>query len=166
MSQYPDFVVPSLYAMNDDGETEGFANAPRIMYNSGITTLQSTDYYVPAQNGIGATTYNNYLEFSHLSDSPTAAHDLDFNFGVCQLIPPWNPVTNNLFQLYWMPYYSELYNPNTRVVTVKIDLNAGDINAFKFNDQIMIKNRAYRVNQINYKPNDFATVELILLNYV
>tara|TARA_R110000824_G_scaffold108273_2_gene255086 strand:- start:101 stop:2809 length:2709 start_codon:yes stop_codon:yes gene_type:complete len=166
MSQYLDFVVPSLYAMNDDGETAGFANAPRIMYNSGITTLQNTDYYVPAQNGIGSTTYNNYLEFSHLSDSPTAAHDLDFNFGVCQLIPPWNPVTNNLFQLYWMPYYSELYNPNTRVVTVKIDLSAGDINMFKFNDQIMLKNRAYRVNQINYKPNDFATVELILLNYV
>ena len=97
---------------------------------------------------------------------PTASHDFDFHFGVCQLVPPWVPTVNNLFQMYWMPYYSELYDSNTRVVTVKINLNAGDINTFKFNDQVMIKNRAYRVNKIDYKPNDFATVELILLNYI
>ena len=166
MSQYSDFVVPSVYAMSDDGETEGFANSPRIMYDSGLTTLSAHDYYIPAQNGVAGEILSNYLQFSHLSDTPPVSYDLDFNFGVCQLVPPWTPVTNNLFQLYWMPYYSELYNSNTRIVTVKINLNSGDINTFKFNDQIMIKNRAYRVNKIDYKPNDLATVELILLNYV
>jgi|21_taG_2_1085346.scaffolds.fasta_scaffold00700_7 hypothetical protein len=166
MSQYADFVVPSIYAMSEDGETEGFANSPRIMYDNGKTYLSGSDYYVPEQNGVQGAIKTQYLQFSHLTDTPSAAYSNDFNFGACQLIPPWAPVPNNLFQMYWMPYYSELYDSNTRVVTVKINLNAGDINTFKFNDQVMIKNRVYRVNKIDYKPNDFATVELILLNYI
>jgi len=166
MDTYTEFVVPSIYAMNDDGETEGFENSPRIMYNNGLTTLSAHDYYIPEQNGVAGDTKTQYLQFSHFSDTPTAYYDSDFHFGICQLVPAWAPVVNNLFQMYWMPYYSELYNPNTRVVTVKINLNAGDINTFKFNDQVMLKNRAYRVNKIDYKPNDFAKVELILLNYI
>ena len=166
MSQYSEFVVPSIYAMSDDGTTEGFANAPRIMYDDGKTYLSGDDYYVPEQNGVAADTLTEYLQFTHFSDAPTIASSRDLNFGVCPLIPSWAPVVNNLFQLYWMPYYSELYDPNTRIITVKINLNAGDINTFKFNDQIMLKNRAYRVNKIDYKPNDLATVELILLNYI
>ena len=165
MSQYSEFVVPSLYAMSDDGATEGFANAPRIMYDNGINYLSGDDYYVPEQNGVGDDTLTQYLQFTHFYN-PNTSYAIDFNFGVCPLIPPWTPTVNNLFQMYWMPYYTELYDSNTRVVTVKINLNAGDINTFKFNDQIMIKNRAYRVNKIDYKPNDFATVELILLNYI
>jgi hypothetical protein len=167
MSQYKDFVIPSIYAMNDEGGSEGFANSPRIMYDTGVTTLNDTDYYLPAQNGVGDDTRTSYLEFSHISDTPPVTTDIDFNFGACALMPDnWNPVANNLFNMYWLPYYSELYNSNTRVVTVKINLSSGDINTFKFNDQVMIKNRAYRVNKIDYKPNDFATVELILLNYI
>ena len=38
-----------------------------------------------------------------------------------------------------------------------------DINTFKFNDTVYIKNRTFRVNNINYKPNDLATVEFILI---
>ena len=31
------------------------------------------------------------------------------------------------------------------------------------NDRVMIKNRVFRVNKIDYKPNDLATVEFILI---
>jgi len=168
MSQYPEFVIPSLYSMSEDGETTSFENSPRIMYNAGLATLSGLDYYVPAQNGVSAILLENYLKAGHLSSMPTSSlgSTLDINFGTCQLIPAWLPTVNTLFNRYWLPYYDELYDPNTRVVSVKIDLSSGDINTFKFNDQVMIKNRAYRVNKIDYKPNDFATVELILLNYV
>jgi hypothetical protein len=48
-------------------------------------------------------------------------------------------------------------------MTIKVNLNAGDINTFKFNDKIFIKNRTFRVNKIDYKPNDLAKVEFILI---
>ena len=48
-------------------------------------------------------------------------------------------------------------------MTMKVNLNAGDINRFKFNDKVFIKNRIFRVNKIDYKPNDLAAVEFILI---
>jgi hypothetical protein len=70
---------------------------------------------------------------------------------------------NNLFNMYWQPYYDELYNPDTRTMTLKVNLSAADINMFNFYDTVMIKNRQFRVNRIDYKPHDLSTVEFILI---
>ena len=175
MSQYPDFIVPSLYSYNaNDDISEGFENSPRIMYNNGVKILSSTTYSVPCQNQpapCGDATEDEFLQFSHLSAIPTitsvppAITDTrDFHFGECQLMSGVGAATvNNLFNLYWLPYYNELYNPNTRTMTIKVNLSPADINTFKFNDTVFIKNRVFRVNKIDYKPNDLATVEFILI---
>mgnify|MGYP003636431584 CR=1 FL=1 len=133
-----------------------------------LTDLNSKT--IPAQNGVvGSAAETDFLQFSHLSDvptipsTPTVAGSLDFHFGECQLMPSVGlPVLNNLFNLYWLPYYLELYNPNTRIMTIKVNLSPSDINTFKFNDTVYLKNRVFRVNKIDYKPNDLATVEFIL----
>ena len=169
MSQFHDFVTPAIYAYGDDGVWEGFENSPRIMYNNGIKDTGAS-YFIPAQNGVvGSAAETDFLQFSHLSDvptipsTPTVAGSLDFHFGECQLMPSVGlPVLNNLFNLYWLPYYLELYNPNTRIMTIKVNLSPSDINTFKFNDTVYLKNRVFRVNKIDYKPNDLATVEFIL----
>ena len=70
---------------------------------------------------------------------------------------------NNLYNIYWSPYYNELYDIDTRYMTLKVNLNASDINQFNFYDKVMIKNKEYRVNKIDYKPNDLSTVEFILI---
>jgi hypothetical protein len=42
MSQFSDFITPSIYSYNaEDGTSEGFENSPRIMYNNGVKTLTS-----------------------------------------------------------------------------------------------------------------------------
>ena len=164
-SQYADFIIPAIYAKGEDGECSGFDNAPRIMYNNGKKTLTSCTYYVPAQNGSSAVpTASNILQFSHLSSIPTVAGSTaDYLFDVQQLAGNITPVSANLFTRFWLPYYSQLYNPDTRTMTIKVNLNAGDINTFKFNDKVFIKNRIFRVNKIDYKPNDLAKVEFILI---
>jgi len=160
---WSDIITPALYSMNEDGTSEGFENSPRIMYNNGKKTTVF-DYYIPAQNGLTSATLDTYLQFSHLTNVPTVAGTRDFHFGECQLIQPVGaPTNNNLFNLYWLPYYSELYNPDTRIMTIKVNLSPSDINTFKFNDTVFIKNRTFRVNKIDYKPNDLATVEFILI---
>lgn len=172
MTQFYDFIVPRIYSYNEDnGTSEGFDNSPRIMYNNGVKTLTSCTYKVPSQNGVaGDATEDEFLQFSHLSDIPTivstppiAADTRDFNFGMCQLPFMSNATVNNLFGIYWLPYFNELYNPDTRTMTIKVNLTAGDINTFKFYDTVFIKNREFRVNKIDYKPNDLATVEFILI---
>ena len=169
-SQFGNFITPAIFAANEDAtEFEGFDNAPRIMYNDGIKDTGIT-YYIPEQNGVGDEDEPDFLQFSHLTlvnptqTPPPITYATDFHFGECQLINPvGSPVADNLFNLYWLPYYSELYNPNTRIMSLKVNLNPSDINTFKFYDTVFIKNRPFRVNNINYKPNDLATVEFILI---
>jgi hypothetical protein len=172
MSQFSDLIVPSVYSYNaDDGTSEGFENSPRIMYNNGIKALTSCDYYIPAQNGLFSEQQSNFLQFSHLTDIPTvvsippvSTDTVDFHFGICQLIQPIGDATpNNLFNTYWLPYFNELYNPDTRTMTLKVNLTPGDLNSFNFYDTVFIKNRLFRVNKIDYKPNELATVEFILI---
>ena len=164
MSQFPDFITPALYSYNaDDGTSEGFDNSPRIMYNNGVKNTGAS-YYMPSQNGVTSDNQDYFLQFSHLTDVPTVVGSKDFHFGECQLLTGvGSPVPDNLFNLYWLPYYSELYNPNTRIMTIKVNLTPADINTFKFNDTVFLKNRTFRVNKIDYKPNDLATVEFILI---
>ena len=173
MSQFPDFITPAIYSMNDDGTTAGFDNAPRIMYNNGRRDLINSTYSIPYQNNeAGNSVEFQFGQFSHLTDIPTITTNppqitdtRDFNFGPCQIIsnPPMIPTVNNLFGMYWRSYFSELYNPNTRTMIIKVNLSPADINTFKFNDTVFIKNRVFRVNKIDYKPNDLATVEFILI---
>ena len=166
MSQYPNFITPSIYSMGEDEVTEGFDNSPRIMFNNGIKATGAS-YYIPEQNGLASENQTNFLQFSHLTSLPPlaiATDRRDFHFGECQLTEGVGaPTNNNLFNLYWLPYYSELYNPDTRIMTIKVNLSPSDINTFKFNDTIFIKNRIFRCNRIDYKPNDLATVEFILI---
>ena len=165
--RFPDFIIPAIYSSNDDQtEFEGFDNAPRILYDNGKANSNTT-YYIPEQNSLSSEQQAYFGQFTHLSEvNPTTSTTEDYNFESLQLINPvgipFTPV-NNLYNTYYAPYYNELYNPDTRIMTLKVNLNAADINKFNFNDKVMIQNREYRVNKIDYKPNDLSTVEFILI---
>jgi hypothetical protein len=161
---YADFITPAIYSYNlEDSTSEGFDNSPRIMYNNGLKTLTSCTYTVPDQNNVtGDPAETQFLQFSHLSAIPVGSADADFHFGNCQLLIGGGTL-NNLYNTYWSPYIDELYNADTRMMTLKVNLTPADINTFEFTDKVFIKNRVFRVNKINYKPNDLATVEFILI---
>ena len=164
MSEFTDFIVPSLYSLNDDGSSEAFDNSPRIFYNNGRQNTGTT-FFICGQNGFTGENQSHFLQFSHLTTIPTIINGTqDFVFRSNQLMQPiGNPPTNNLFSVYWQPYFDELYSPDTRTMTLKVNLSPADVASFKFYDTVFIKNRAFRVNKIDYKPNNLATVEFILI---
>ena len=158
------FVTPAMYSMNGDGTSEPFDNSPRIFYNRGL--FGGVSYYIPAQNNQTEQQEVEYGYFSHLRLSSTSAGKRDLNFGIQQLFPNvFGGTVNNLYNLYWADYFNELYNINTRVMTIKVNLNSSDLNTFQFNQRVFIKNRLFRVNKIDYKPNDLSTVEFILVQH-
>ena len=171
MSQFPDFIVPTIYSYDStSGVSSSFDNSPRILYLNGQKSL-SFSYRVPAQNGVSAADLTQYLQFSHLSSIPTVVNTpplsgdtRDFNFGEHNLVSGMglSPVLN-LFNTYWLPYFGELYNPDTRTMSIKVDLSAADISTFDMYDTVFIKTREFRVNKIDFKPNDLSTVEFILI---
>ena len=164
-TQFNELIVPSIYSYNpDDGTSEGFDNEPRIMYNNRKKEMSGTTYYIPEQNGVSNENADTFLQFSHLTTIPTVLGTKDFLFASKQLFPGvGNPPVDNLFNLYWLPYLAELYNPDTRTMTIKVNLTPADISTFDFSYTVYIKNREFRVNKIDYKPNDLATVEFILI---
>ena len=162
--QFSQFITPAIYSMTDDGTSEGFENSPRIFYNNGKKSTGAS-YYIPEQNGLSSENQTEFLQFSHLSTIPSVSlTTTDFVFESQQLLGAvGTPPTDNLFSMYWQPYFNELYNPDTRTMTLKVNLTPSDVASFKFYDTVFIKNRAFRVNKIDYKPNDLATVEFILI---
>tara|TARA_Y100001972_G_scaffold42128_1_gene51957 strand:- start:1372 stop:4026 length:2655 start_codon:yes stop_codon:yes gene_type:complete len=159
----PNFVTPSIFQANDDAtEFESFDNAPRILFDNGVKSTGKT-YAIPAKNGVAATTKTDFLQFSHLSEIPTTATTDDYNFGYCYLFNPLTPVVDNLYNTYWSTYYDDLYNVDTRVMTLRVNLTPADINTFRFFDTVLIKNKEYRVNKIDYKAGELANVEFILI---
>tara|TARA_R110002020_G_scaffold415814_1_gene625083 strand:- start:301 stop:621 length:321 start_codon:yes stop_codon:yes gene_type:complete len=100
---------------------------------------------------------------SVLSNPPATTDTRDFVFESSQLIGLGASPTNNLYRTYWQPYFGELYNADTRIMTLKVNLTPADINTFNFTDTVMVKNRVFRVNKIEYKPNSLAKVEFILM---
>ncbi len=171
MSQFSDLIVPTIYSYNStDGTSSAFENSPRILYMNGIKNLPFS-YKIPSQNDVSQADVTQFLQFSHLSSVPTIVNSpplsgdtRDFHFGEHQLVSGMgmSPVLN-LFGKYWLPYLGELYNSDTRVMTVKVNLSATDVSTFDMYDTVFIKNREFRVNKIDYKPNDLSTVEFILI---
>ena len=159
---YSNFIVPQIF--DYDENFKQINNLPRILYNNGAVTLNGgVTYYIPEQNTVGSANQPTFLQFTHLSAVQPTVSDDDYNFGQSQLVGLDPAPTNNLYNLYYSQYFSELYNPNTKVVTLKVNLNASDINTFRFYDKVRIKTQLYRVNRIDYKPNNLSTVELILI---
>tara|TARA_R110000744_G_scaffold259042_1_gene374260 strand:- start:241 stop:3075 length:2835 start_codon:yes stop_codon:yes gene_type:complete len=172
MSQYSDFVVPAIYSSAGNNQWEGFDNSPRIFYNNGVKDLVSCTYYIPKQNGVVSANQDEFLQFSHLSDIPTVwnsgatppVNSTDFFFSSRQLANAvGNAPVDNLYSMYWQPYFEELYHADTRIMTLKVNLSPADIAGFKFTDTVLIKNRSFRINKIEYKPNSLAKVEFILV---
>jgi len=162
----PQFLTPAIYS-SDGGVYQSFDNKPRILYKtsaSPFTMTDGTSYFIPEQNGVGKTNAETkYLKFSHTTDLPPTSSSLDLNFEPRLMIGISGNTLNSLYQQYWANYFSELYNFDTKTMTVKVNLNAADITQFDFRNKVMIQNRAFRVNKIDYKPNDLSTVEFILI---
>ena len=165
ISAVSDLITPAVYSLSDDGNAQPFANSPRLFFNNGVKSVGSGSYYIPEWNNSFSSNATNFLQFSHLTDVPTSilGTTIDINYETQQTFEPVGTTTQNLFSLFWQPYYNELYNPDTRTMTLKVNLTPSDINDFNFYDTVMIKNRVYRVNKIDYKPNDLAKVEFILI---
>ena len=158
-------VIPTIFKSNEDKtEFSSYDNEPRILYDNGQIN-GGYPYTSPIQNSSTEQFSNkySYLQFSHFNDFPTNNGTLDLNFKACPMIFGGYGAIRNLFSEYWAAYYDELYHVDTKIINTELVLNANDLAAFRFYDKIILKNREYRVNNIDYKPNGLSKVELILI---
>ena len=178
-------VLPVL-AEKDDS-SQGFKRtkfAPRLLFHNGrfdangILGKNSSGgisngvYYFEDENGT-VHSESDYGLASHLQATPADFSDtIDLHFG--NTYSPghysyhqgqFNARTKRTaFEEYWSFYINELYDVDSRLVTLNIFLSPNEIPDIELNDKIFIDGHYYRINKIkgaNVTKEDSVEVELI-----
>ena len=180
------FTVLPVLAEKDDS-TQGFKRtkfAPRLLFHNGrfdangvVGTLQSgltslSRYYFEDENNV-VHTESDYGLASHLQATPADFSDtIDLHFGNTYSPGHYNyhqsqfngRTKRTAFEEYWSFYINELYDVDSRLVTLNIFLSPNEIPDIELNDKIFIDGHYYRINKIkgaNVTKEDSVEVELI-----
>jgi hypothetical protein len=162
-----DKIFPAIYKLNNGAE-EMIEHNIRIMQAKKITGRTSWKiYYKPLGVDTVLTTVTTYGYAGHLDDPFNAGADL--NFGVPKEINftlASGLLSNNLFNTYYSPYFAEITDKDSRLVTCKMKLNERDINTLDFTKFIWIDGVLYRLYKIvDYAENELCEVQLLRVIY-
>ena len=152
--------IPHIFEKKDGESHVSYDNKPRILYDNGIKTA-SVPYSTPLQNSLTDRFDRKYSYLQFNTEYDNSSRSLCFGSQV--LGDGTYNYVDNIYNQYWSKYIDEMYNTDTRVVNTYMALSADDISNFKFSDKVMIQNREFRVNRIDYRANDISKVELILI---
>jgi hypothetical protein len=77
------------------------------------------------------------------------------------------PSSEGYFKRYWQQFLMSFYDVNARLLDCYLYLTAADIHNFNFNDEIVIKETAYRVLKIeNYQPHSNIPTKVQLIKKI
>jgi len=162
-----DKIFPAIYKLNN-GTEEMIEHNLRIMQAKKITGRTSWKIYNKVL-GVDTvlTTTTAYGYAGHL-DNPFSA-SADLNFGVPQEINftlASGLLSNNLFNTYYSPYFAEITDKDSRLVTCKMKLTERDINTLDFTKFIWIDGVLYRLYKIvDYSEGELCEVQLLRVIY-
>jgi len=135
---------------------------PHLVYNCGLVTCDTIHCLDPV--ALTYTDYTQYNHFSHFNEYEPDTADLDLNYGQDVTFYPVdsNPY-GTLYNSYWRDAINQLYSPSSRVFEGWFNLDAVDIQSFKFSDKVFIRDSYWRIEKIDgYKANEGSTkVKLI-----
>lgn len=166
----PSVIIPHLYKV-DGPNRKSIKFKPRIGYridnNSAIGTLLGV-YFIFNNDTLTSEPFNSYSTISAIQSYPAdGSKSLHFDGGA------WYPfyqnqvdgyTPNGAFATYWGRYINELYDDESRILTLNITFNPSELKNIQLNDKIFIDNAYYRINKIsgfNITNRDSVQVELL-----
>lgn len=159
-----DKVFPAIYKLNN-GVEQMIEHNVRIMQAKKITgrTGWFIKNRVNNENTNLSTSLTSYGYAGHFNDwtNPTS----DLNFGAPKEVF-FNMTTDvpsaNLFNTYYSPYFAEITDKDSRLVTCRMKLNEKDIFNLDFGRFIWVDGVLYRLIKIvDYAPDDTCEVQLL-----
>jgi hypothetical protein len=172
-------VVPFLYRQQEGKYGQPFKFAPRLLFKQAKQTTTATEAYgiVSGSSGYfymfdGTTTFPiNYYR----TLGPNTTKNVNFNTGFDIHYNNLNyypyqqnfvngRTKNDAYTNYWSFYINELYDVDTRLVTLNVVLNPDEIQNLQLNSKIFIDGHYYRINKIqgaNLIERQSTQVELL-----
>jgi hypothetical protein len=181
----PQMILPALSEKDDSSQSYKRTKfAPRLLYHNGrqnvgnIVSTNSTGLIASGRfwfEDEGGTIHaeTTYGLASHLQATPAVFDTTrDLHFGNTYSPGHYNyhqaqfngQTKRNAFNDYWSFYINELYDVDSRLVTLNIFLDPTEIPDIQLNDKIHIDGHYYRINKIrgaNVTREDSIEVELI-----
>lgn len=153
-----------------------FIDSVGEVYDAGVYNT----YTVKLQSWTGGTTvnYDRIPSVSHtmpmgLEDKYKINNDsfsilFDSEQTLENSISLYNTYTeNDAYNTFYKNRITNIYNPNTRFLTGKFNLNYSDVANLKANDVIKLKNQYFivnKLNEFNYTNSELTSVELLQFN--
>lgn len=183
-----DFIVPQIYTAGNVGDVKKrFVFKPRLFHYLGKKENSQLDSYfyninlpLGAQNQTwwmenesnSAVSQSYYPVFHHVNELPATSASLDLHFGNLNHYSYHQTYVNaetpkDAFYTYWSEYVNELYDVESRLVTLNVKLKPHEVQDIKLNDKIFIDGHYYRINKIsgaNLTIESSVKAELIKVN--
>lgn len=156
-----DKVFPQIMKFNNGAEQMTEHNI-RIMQAKKITGIDGWFIKSSSANNLSSS-LTTYGYAGHLNDPFNPSSDL--NFGAPKELKfnlTTGTLSNNLFNVYYSPYFAEITDKDSRLVTCKMRLNEKDINNLDFGRFVWVDGVLYRLIKIvDYSEADVCEVQLL-----
>ena len=158
---------PQIFApciVNNDTNLTNWNNVFRVLYDNGNVTIPGGGV-IHVTSGMWPVYIRSiYNQFSSVNQYPITSTAEGLNFGIVNYAG-WGggTVLNSLYTLYYSRYIDELYNKDTKIASILVNLSSSDIANIKFNDKILIKNTTYMIRKIEYRPGAISKIELLTI---
>jgi hypothetical protein len=154
-------VLPVIYKRNNNAE-ESTEHNIRILQAKKITGIPSWFIKSATRTNLSSSlTSYGYAGHMDNPDNPQA----DLNFGAPKEIYTTfdqGTLSNNLFNVYYSPYFAEITDKDSRLITCKMKLNEQDIFNLNFGKFIYIDGTLYRLIKISdFTEDDVCEVQLL-----
>jgi hypothetical protein len=161
MSLVPGTSVPILRLITQDGSAVKDP-APRIAYWGGLSG-EFGGWTLKIETGVDYN-FNAVPIMSNYSVPQPDPGDNDLNYGMEQaLYPIAAQPSQTLYFRFWATYVLELYSVEARTMSCQMRLNEQDLQTWRFNDKIYIKDTYYRILSISYDANAPGTAQVELI---
>jgi len=176
-------VVPFLYKKEPDKYGQPYNFKPRLLFKTSLKEVTATE-----ARGVSGSIFNLQRGYFYMNDGsttfpidyyrtllPVTGSPVDYNTGFdihYNNLGQWpyqqnfqNGWTrNDAYTEFWSFYINELYDVDTRLVTMNIILQPDEIQNIQLNDKIFVDGHYYRINKIqgaNLIEEQSTQVELL-----
>ena len=183
-----DFIVPQIYASKDVGDVkQRMVFKPRLLHYLGkseaVSLFNLLGLFPGNANQAQQTWWlddgtetpqpqTEYPVFHHVNALPATSQSLDLHFGNLNHTDYHQKYVNartpqDAFYTYWSEYVNELYDIESRLLTLNIILQPFEVKTIKLNNKIFIDGHYYRINKISgANLTDESSVKVELLKVI